>query len=151
MGERKVHHEDTKGTKTLATGILRAQSYTMADEAVTLMEKPLSQLIESSNPGRGKEVADLLRERLIPAMRDRLPEFIELAAGVYTKHFTHADFDQLIAFYESPVGKKLFTEQGTMLREMSQVADAWGRNLAAEVMRKLAPEFQKRDLATPNI
>jgi hypothetical protein len=115
------------------------------------MQKPLSQLMERSNPGRGREVADLMQERLIPAMRKRAPEFINQAASVYSKHFTIADLDQLIAFYKSPVGKKLFAAQGTILTEMKQVAQVWVQDLATEVTQSLAPEFQKRGLAMPNL
>jgi hypothetical protein len=136
---------------TIAAGMLRAQSYTVADEAVTLAQKYLSDLIERSNPDRGPEVADLLRERVIPAMREHVPEFVSVAAGVYSSHFTRADLDQLIAFYESPVGKKLFAEQGTILREMVEVAETWGRNRASEVLRALEHEFQERGLSMPSI
>jgi uncharacterized protein len=128
-----------------------AHSDKMAAQMITLMEKPLSELIESVNPGRGKETADLLREELFPAMRQRMPEFTDLAARIYAKHFTVADLEQLIAFYESPIGKKLVAEQPAMLTEMSAVAQAWGENLAMEVMRNLEPEFHKRGLTMPNI
>jgi hypothetical protein len=128
-----------------------AHSDKLAVQMLTLMEKPLSDLIESVNPGRGKETADLLREKLFPAMRERLPEFTDLAARIYAKHFTVADLEQLIAFYESPIGQKLVAEQPAMLAEMSAVAQAWGENLALDVMRKLEPEFQKRGLTMPNI
>ena len=131
--------------------IAAAHSIKLADQMLTLMEKPLTQLIEKVNPGRGKEIADLLREKLLPAMRERLPEFTDLASHIYAKHFTAADLDQLIAFYESPIGKKLLAEQPAMLTEMNSVAQAWGQNLAMDVMRKLAPEFQKRGLTMPNI
>jgi hypothetical protein len=131
--------------------IAAAHSVRLADQMLTLMEKPLSQLIEKVNPGRGQEIADLLREKLFPAMRERLPEFTDLASHVYAKHFTAADLDQLIAFYDSPIGKKLLAEQPAMLAEMNAVAQAWGQNLAMDVMRKLAPEFQKRGLTMPNI
>jgi hypothetical protein len=131
--------------------MLRAQSYTVADEAVALAQRYFSDLIEGSNPGRSTEVADLLRERVIPAMREHVPEFIRVAARVYSSHFTRADLDQLIAFYESPVGKKLFGNQGTILREMVQVAETWARKRGAEVMRTLAHEFQKRGLSMPNL
>jgi uncharacterized protein len=146
MGVKGLHDE---GAKMVATGLLRSQSHALADETVTLMEARLSQLIEHSNPGRGKAVADLLQERFIPVMREHVPGFMKQAASVYSKHFTRADLDQLIAFYESPVGKKLFTAQGTILAEMSQVVRVWGQNLEAEVMQSLAPEFQKRGLAMP--
>lgn len=148
-----VHAEDpdpaaiTKAKEFMAA----AQSVRLADQMLTLMEKPLAQLIEKANPGRGKEIADLLREKLFPAMRERLPEFTELAAHVYAKHFTAAELDQLIAFYDSPIGKKLLAEQPAMLSEMNAVAQAWGQNLAMDVMRKLAPEFEKRGLAMPKI
>lgn len=128
-----------------------AHSDKVADQVITLMEKPLSQLIESANPGRGKEVAELLREHFIPAMRERLPEFSDMAARVYAKHFTVDELTQLVEFYDSPIGKKLVIEQGAMLTELSQIGQAWGRNVAHEVLRQLGPEFEKRGLTMPNI
>jgi len=128
-----------------------AQQDKMADQVITLMEKPLSQLVESTNPGRGKEVEALLHDQFLPAMREHLPEFMDLAAHVYAQHFSVEELDQLLAFYKSPVGKKLVAEQPAMLTEMTGIAQAWGRNVAGEVLRKMAPEFQKRGLSMPNI
>ena len=146
------HAQENDASVAKAKELLAAaQQDKMADQVITLMEKPLGQLIESTNPGRSKEVEALLHDQFLPAMRDHLPEFMDLAAHVYAQHFSVDELDQLLAFYQSPVGKKLVAEQPAMLNEMTGIAQAWGRNVAGEVLHKMAPEFQKRGLSMPNI
>ncbi|HEX4796626.1 MAG TPA: DUF2059 domain-containing protein [Humisphaera sp.] len=59
---------------------------------------------------------------------------------IYTRHFTHDEVRQLIAFYESPVGAKLIAQMAaindeTMLAN-SQWSDALSQKLAAEMHAK---------------
>lgn len=128
-----------------------SHSMKLADQMIVLMEAPLLNLLQSVNPGREEMVGKVLRDRVLPEMRRRLPEFRGLAARVYAQHFTVGELDQLIAFYESPIGQRLVAEQPAMLTEMTRISQVWAQNLATEVLRKLAPEIESQGLKMPNI
>jgi len=52
---------------------------------------------------------------------------------IYEKHFTHEEIKQLIAFYTSPLGKKL-TEGTTKIgKESMQIAQTWGMSLGSKL------------------
>lgn len=61
----------------------------------------------------------------------------EQIGEVYKKHFTSAEIKQLIAFYESPIGKKLVSEQPQIQTESYQLGTEWGRQLGEKVVKKI--------------
>ena len=61
----------------------------------------------------------------------------EQIGEVYKKHFTSAEIKQLIAFYESPIGIKLVSEQPQIQTESYQLGTEWGRQLGEKVVKKI--------------
>jgi uncharacterized protein len=123
----------------------------LGDQMLSVLEAPLVGLFESANPGRRTEISEFMRERFLPEMRRRLPEFWDLAAAVYAKHFTVAELDELKAFYESPLGRKVIAEQGGLMTELSQIGQVWGGNVAKDLLRRMAREIEDRGLTMPKI
>lgn len=65
-------------------------------------------------------------------------EIVELVVPIYARHFTHEDVQALIAFYESPIGRKFVEAQPQILQESMAVGERWGQQLAQRVMERLA-------------
>lgn len=60
-------------------------------------------------------------------------ELTKQLVPLYKKHFTHEDVNELISFYESPIGKKLATKTPILGREAMQLGQTWGMNLMAKI------------------
>jgi hypothetical protein len=121
------------------------------NQGIDLMEPQLIKVIESVNPGKAALIKELMDEHFVPEVRRREPELLQVLGHIYAQHFTAAELDQLIGFYQSPIGQRLLEEQGPMLGEMTKVAMLWGQGIAAEILRKMAPEFERRGLKMPSI
>lgn len=65
----------------------------------------------------------------------------ELYAPIYQKHLTLDDLKKIVAFYESPVGKKLSEATPAMMSEGMQV----GQKLGVEIVTELQQELQARE------
>lgn len=52
---------------------------------------------------------------------------------IYKKHFTHEDIKGMIAFYESPLGKKMTDTTGKITTETMQMAQTWGMQLGGKI------------------
>jgi hypothetical protein len=63
---------------------------------------------------------------------------------VYAQHFTEQELKQAVAFYRSPLGKKLISEEPKALDESMKVANEWSGKLAEEVIAKMRAEMKKR-------
>jgi hypothetical protein len=69
--------------------------------------------------------------------KDAIGKLVELILPAYQKHLTEADLRQLIAFYETPVGKK-FAEKTPLITQETMVAgQEWGRQIGEKVTNKL--------------
>jgi uncharacterized protein len=64
-------------------------------------------------------------------------DLIDLIVPIYSRHFSDDDIKQLIAFYDSPIGKKLVLEQPLIARESFDAGQQWGRKIGAKVMQGL--------------
>jgi hypothetical protein len=67
-------------------------------------------------------------------------EILELSVPAYEKHLTHEEIKQLIAFYESPVGKKLIQVQPQIVQDSMIAGQKWGQDLGRKVMQRLIDE-----------
>jgi hypothetical protein len=109
----------------------------------------LTQLVQQANPGKEKEVAEVMNQFIVPKMKENLPEALRECAVVYANHFSEEELQQLIAFYQSPLGRKLVQEQPAMSQELARFGTTWAQNAALQAIREYANEFKKRGLDTP--
>ena len=74
----------------------------------------------------------------------RVDELVDMSARIYASHFTEAELKQLLAFYQTPVGRKAITEEPKALDESMASGGQWGENLSDEVVVKIRDEMKKR-------
>jgi hypothetical protein len=71
----------------------------------------------------------------------------DMAIEVYTRYYTAEDVRGLIAFYESPLGRKL-SEVGPKLQvELIQKSSAWGQKVGEEVGARVYDRIEAEEKA----
>ena len=96
-----------------------------------------------ANPTLGKdlnEVALNLRAEYAP----RRTEILDDVAKLYAARFTEQELKDALAFYKSPLGKKLLAEEPNVLDQSMKNAQAWADRLSQEVIGKIRTEMKKR-------
>ncbi|MDF0705790.1 DUF2059 domain-containing protein [Flagellimonas okinawensis] len=66
-----------------------------------------------------------------------LNELTEMLVPVYSKHLNQQDLEDLIQFFETPVGKKYAASTPLILQESMQVGQQWGMKIGQDFQRKL--------------
>jgi len=74
----------------------------------------------------------------------RSEELLDAAARIYATHFTEAELRQILAWDQSPVGRKMLTEEPKAFDEALVHAGEWGQNFSDEVIAKMRDEMKKR-------
>ena len=100
-------------------------------------------LFLQQNPGLSKD----LNEIAVKMRADLAPRSEELTAEVaklYATHFTDAELKEVLAFYKSPVGAKLITEQPKIGEEGLKFAQDWANRLSDQVISNMREELKKR-------
>ena len=63
---------------------------------------------------------------------------------IYLKHFTEAEIDGIIAFYESEVGRAMAEKSPVIMQESMQIGQQWGREMGMKIAQQLEEEAEKR-------
>jgi uncharacterized protein len=95
------------------------------------------------NPGLAKdlnEVAAKLRTDLQP----RFSELSDEVAKLYATNFSEQELKDILAFYQSPAGKKMLTVQPKVIDSSMAFAQNWANKLSDEVIAKMREEMKKR-------
>jgi hypothetical protein len=65
-------------------------------------------------------------------------------AKLYASRFTEQELKDTLAFYKSPLGKKLLVEEPLILDQSMRNAQSWADRLSQEVIGKIRTEMKKR-------
>jgi hypothetical protein len=121
----------------------------MRDPMVALVEAQIAALVLEANPGQEEEVKRAVAELVRPALQRRMPEYLDLAAGIYADHFTRNELDQLLAFYKSPLGQKLTREKAKFVPAILEMAKDWVNRVGNDVLKEASQGLLKRGLNPP--
>lgn len=64
-------------------------------------------------------------------------ELVDLVIPIYDKYYTHGEIQELMQFYQSPVGQKTIKVLPKLSAEAIDAGQEWGRMVADRAMRKL--------------
>ena len=70
-------------------------------------------------------------------MKTLVDDLVEMLAPIYQKHLTLKDLQEIVKFYESPIGKKMAAAQPAITSESMKVGQQWGMNIAMKVQEAL--------------
>ena len=136
-----------------AAAMSTAKEIVTVTGATTLFNPLIAGVVEQAkllflqqNPGLSKD----LNEIAIKIRNDLAPRFDELVNDVarnYAIHFTEQELKDLLAFYKSPAGKKLISEQSKVVEASMKFAQDWANKLSDQVIAQMREELKKRGLA----
>ena len=134
----------TPAAIALAKEIIVAKGATsMYDPVIPNLIERTKGVLMQTNPMLGRdlnEVSAKLRAELAP----RSAELVEDAARLYAARFTEQELKTALAFYKSPLGKKVITEEPAILNQSMSNVDTWIGKFANEVMSKFRAEMKKK-------
>jgi hypothetical protein len=96
-----------------------------------------------TNPNLAKDL-DLVAQKLAADFAPRKVEMQQELTRIYASFFTEQELKDALAFYKTPLGRKLISEEPKALEASLKAADDWSRRLAAEVDAKFRAEMQRR-------
>ena len=110
--------------------IRRLLAVTGSREMVNQMKATLMEQFRQASPNLPP---DMFKEMLAEMKAEDLEEDI---IPIYLKHFTADDIKHLIAFYESPFGKKVTRVMPQILQESNEAGMNWGQGVVTKVATK---------------
>lgn len=69
--------------------------------------------------------------------RSAIDDLAEMLVPVYSKYISEKDLQEVIAFYETPVGKKYAQYNPVITQESMQIGEKWGAQLAEDIVKRI--------------
>lgn len=133
-----------------AAAIASAKQLVTITGATTLFSPLIAGVVEQSkllflqqNPMLQKDLNEI-SEKMRNDLQPRFAEVMDEVARQYATHFTEQELKDIVAFYQSPVGKKMLEEQPKVVNSSMQFAQDWANKLSTEVTAKMRDELKKR-------
>ncbi len=95
----------------------------------------------------GDKMVDRFLEKLLA--RFESDEFLDLAGQAYTKQFSDDELKALIAFYETPLGRRYVEKMPQFMRDLQSSIGQWGEKAWPEIMGEMLKEFPELRKAAP--
>jgi len=114
--------------------IVKLMDLTGAGDLGVQAMKQMMGMFKQSNPEVPAKFWDRVAEEVDPN------ELVELCIPAYEKHLSHEDIKGLIAFYETPLGRKLVETQPAIMQECMVAGQQWGMQLGQKIAEELEAE-----------
>jgi hypothetical protein len=96
-----------------------------------------------ANPMLSKDLNEVAA-KLRAEYASRSAEVVNDVAKIYAMRFTEQELKDTLAFYKSPLGRKLLVEEPAILDQSMRNAQNWANRLSEEVIIKIRAEMKKR-------
>lgn len=123
------------------TGAMR-----MAGQIMDGLETQLIQIIASANPGKEALVRSLVSDLIMPEFRARVGELEQPILRIHADAFTGAEMEELIAFYATPLGRKVLAVTPQVSQQTFTLGAAWGQRVAQDAVAKHERAIRERGI-----
>jgi hypothetical protein len=115
----------------------------MFDPVVTGVIEQTKGMLQQTNPQLSKDLTDVGKQLGIE-FAPRRAEVIDAAAKAYATRFTEQELKDVVAFYKSPAGKKMLTQEPLVLDETFGFVQQWQGRIGEDVMSRFRVEMKKK-------
>jgi uncharacterized protein len=85
----------------------------------------------------GQQVPQVYFDSLVARARRDAPQLLDSLATVWAARLSSADLQDMVRFYESPLGQRYASAEISVELQSTGLAQRWGMRLALDVMRDL--------------
>ena len=96
-----------------------------------------------TNPNLLKDLTEVANQ-LKKEYDGKRAELLNEVAKMYAQRFTEQELKDLLAFYKSPLGQKVVTDEPKVLDAAMQRAQDWANKFSEEVIGRMRAEMKKR-------
>lgn len=105
-----------------------------SEEAYKAVIKQMTTMYKQQYPKAEPDFWDEFEKEFSSASMNDLTTML---TPVYKKHLSSEDLDGIIAFYQTPVGRKYAMKTPLIMQESMQVGQEWGIKLGKELDKKM--------------
>ncbi len=147
QAQAKVEKIDPARLEAARKLIRTTTSDRLIDQILKMAISQVGMVMVRMKPEKKKELLEILdrvgKEMSTP---ERKKDLMDRIAHIYARHFTTDEMNRLIAFYETPVGRKFIRKMPEIMMESQKAGMEWGRSVAQELFKRAKEEAKKKGI-----
>ena len=141
--------QDISAPRADVAELMRLSGAANVGQALTpLLVKEFVSALRQSNPILPERTTTVVTEVVSGYLGDptHMKEVTDQIGEVYARAITPAEIQQLIAFYKTPVGRKLAASQPSITSESAQIGQTWAAKMLPALRETLLARLRSEGL-----
>jgi uncharacterized protein len=121
----------------------------IAEQFANTMSQQMFKLLKTARPDIPDRALTVMQTELMSIFSENIYStggLVDQIIPIYSKHFTNAEIEQLLAFYQTPLGQKVIAAMPQVMNESMLAGQQWGQSLRPEIQKRLMLALQKEGL-----
>ena len=121
----------------------------MGEMVSNVFVQQITQAMAASDPNFSSEMQKIVTEEVNGVIHEEMivkGSFYELLYPVYDKYLDKEDLEGMLAFYATPLGKKMTSVMPKLGQESMVAGQQWGRSLAPLIQQRIVTRFEKEGI-----
>ena len=99
--------------------------------------------LRSARPDFSQQHLEILTDETKKLVSEQLPLLMETIVSLYGERFTEEEIREMIAFFRTPTGKKMVSEQADLFAESVELGRSWGRAIVPVIRARIEERMQE--------
>lgn len=124
-------------------------SANIAKQFSGMVSQQVFQMLKKNRPDIPAHSVDVMNKELLALFSERMAVpggLLDQIIPIYDKYFTQAEIKELVAFYQTPIGKKAIAVLPKVVNESMLAGQKWGQSLGPEIDKRVKAVLTKEGL-----
>lgn len=124
----------------------------IAQQFANAMTQDMFNSLKAARPDIPDRAFDIMHRELIALFSERMDKpggLLDQIVPIYHRYYTHREIKELLAFYETSVGKKTIAVLPKIVIESMAVGRKWGESLGPEISRRVEAALKREGITLP--
>lgn len=121
----------------------------LALQFASATSRQMFQVIKAAQPDFPDRAIAILEKELLALFAERMAApggLVDQVIPIYARHFSHAEIRELLAFYDTPIGRKTVRVLPTVVAESMAAGQQWGQSLGPDIQKRLLAALKREGL-----
>lgn len=147
---RAQQNIDPKTADAARAMVAKTGAIAQYERMLDLMIGQVIDVAQRANPRVApQEVETVFREVMLPELKGIAPAIMEMSASAYAQRFTVSELNELSAFYDTPIGRKLLRETPELMSGIMQAAGSIAEQALLGALEKNRDALRRRGIQVP--
>jgi hypothetical protein len=122
-----------------------------ATQMATLVAQQMNTAVKKVRPDIPDKAFDIINAETRALFEEKIGApggLVERMVPIYDKYFTHAEIQDMLAFYETGTGKKSIAVRALLIKDGMTIGQQWGESLVPELERRIGVAFKRDGILT---